>query len=882
MVMIGSLTLHEPSVTHRANDSGHGIPSPHGPHDTSASLRILRRAFWLSFPSQPCLIAAVTTAQTAHRPELLAPAGNWDCARAAVAAGADAIYFGLPRFNARLRADNFIDADLDELMEFLHRHGVKGFVTMNTLIFPTELAAAEAQLRKLAAANVDALIIQDLGLAQLARTVAPHVELHASTQMTVTSPEGLAFLESIMPLERVVLARELSVREIERFQNARLTTTTPLEVFVHGALCVAYSGQCLTSESLGQRSANRGECAQACRMPYEIVVDGETRDLGEVRYLLSPQDLAAVDLIPDLVRAGVKSFKIEGRLKSPEYVTAVTRVYRKALDAAIAQSPSPVTHDDRYALEMTFSRGLSTGWLAGTNHPYLTHGRFGKKRGPLLGKITDCGYGWIKLGETTGVPIAPGDGVVFDAGENRDLEQGARIWKIENGRIIFHRTYSGINFDRIQPGHTVYKTSDPKLESELRRFWQNTRPPEKKTPINLVVSGKPGEPLHLQCGTHAVKSSVLLDTATKHPLDTETLTSQLGRLGDTSFELASLTNHLEGDCHFPLSALNQLRRDLVKELDRKSSTASANPTITTTYQDLLPALTPSSPVTTPSLSVLCRDLNQLQAAIDCDVESIYCDFEDPRRYKEAVAHFRSATTQPSATIHLATPRILKPGELGYLKLIESAEPDGLLLRNLAALNYYKDRSNLIKVGDFSLNVANPITAQLLMAHAKLDQLTVSYDLNIGQVLDLLGNTPAHWFELTIHQHMPMFHMEHCVYCVFLSQGSNHLDCGRPCEHHVVHLRDRVGLLHRLQADVGCRNTLFNGKAQTGARYYQHLRDAGLSRFRVELLDEAPSRATMTIRAYQELLANQIDATTLLNRVEALEKLGVTEGTLVVK
>ncbi|MBJ7396855.1 MAG: U32 family peptidase, partial [Akkermansiaceae bacterium] len=295
-------------------------------------------------------------------PELLSPAGNWDCARAAVAAGADAIYFGLPKFNARLRADNFIEADLNELMEFLHRHGVKGFVAMNTLIFSSEMKAAEEQLRRIADAGVDALIIQDLGLAKLAREVAPNVELHASTQMTITSPEGLAFVERLFPLERAVLARELSIKEIEKFKASSIETNTPLEVFVHGALCVAYSGQCLTSESLGQRSANRGECAQACRMPYEIVVDGETRDLGAVRYLLSPQDLAAVDLIPDLVRAGIKSFKIEGRLKSPEYVSAVTRVYRKALDAAMSRTESLITNTDRYELEMTFSRGLSTGW----------------------------------------------------------------------------------------------------------------------------------------------------------------------------------------------------------------------------------------------------------------------------------------------------------------------------------------------------------------------------------------------------------------------------------------------------------------------------------------------------------------------------------------
>jgi len=820
------------------------------------------------------------------KPELLSPAGNWDCARAAVAAGADAIYFGLPKFNARLRADNFIDADLEELMEFLHRHGVKGFVTMNTLIFTRELEAAEAQLRKIAAAGVDALIIQDLGLAKLAREVAPNVELHASTQMTITSPEGLAFIESLFPLERAVLARELSVREIERFHSPR----TPLEVFVHGALCVAYSGQCLTSESLGQRSANRGECAQACRMPYEIVVDGETRELGEVRYLLSPQDLAAVDLIPDLVKAGVKSFKIEGRLKSPEYVTAVTRVYRKALDAAIAQAASPVTPEDRYALEMTFSRGLSTGWLAGTDHPYLTHGRYGKKRGPLLGEISDCGPGWIKLGNPTGVPIAAGDGVVFDAGENRDLEQGARIWKIEGERIIFHKTYSGINFERIQLGHTVYKTSDPKLDSELRRFWQNTRPAEKKTPLHLTVSGKPGGPLTVAavCDRRSERdtkttSTIPLQAATNRPLDTETLAAQLGRLGDTDYELAALDNRLEGDCHFPLSALNQIRRDLVAELDRGVPSQAPGPEpVTTTFRDLLPIHDPQSSIHDPRLSVLCRNFDQLHAAIECGVETVYCDFEDPRRYKEAVADFKSQISNPDSRILLATPRIIKPGEMGYLKLIEKAAPDGLLLRNLAALEYYKNRSDLVKAGDFSLNAANPVTARLLMENAGLDYLTVSYDLNIGQVMDLLGSAPPEWFELTLHQHMPMFHMEHCVFCVFVSKGTTYKDCGRPCEKHVVHLRDRVGQLHRLQADVGCRNTLFNGRAQTGARFYRNLRSAGLSRFRVELLDEDAATASKTIRAYQELLDGRSDAFGLLDQVEALEKLGVTEGTLAEK
>ncbi|MEY3394922.1 MAG: hypothetical protein RL346_1158 [Verrucomicrobiota bacterium] len=825
--------------------------------------------------------------------ELLSPAGNWDCARAAVAAGADAIYFGLPKFNARLRADNFTEEDLPTLVSYLHKHGVKGFIAMNTLIFTNEIEAAEKQLRLAGDAGIDALIIQDLGLAKLAREIIPHVELHASTQMTITSPEGLGFLETLFPMDRAVLSRELSIGEIQRFASRKTETSpsvTPLEVFVHGALCVAYSGQCLTSESLGQRSANRGECAQACRMPYEIIVDGVPRDLGEHRYLLSPQDLAAVDLIPDLIKAGVVSFKIEGRLKTPEYVAAVTRVYRKAIDAAISvsdkqASAAEITRKDRYELEMTFSRGLTTGWLAGTNHPYLTHGKFGKKRGPFLGTITEAQNGWIRLDRAPSQQIPPlkaGDGVVFDAGENRDLEQGASIWKIENDRIIFHRTFSGINFDRIRPGMTIYKTSDPALESSIRKFWQNAKPKIVKTPLNITVRGNAGEPLTLASGGHTVKSDVLLTHATNQPLNTEILIAQLSRLGDTPYELTSLENRILGACHMPLSALNQLRRELVSQLEKTETKKSSILTHPSSFDvtSLFPQITDQPVYSSPKLSVLTRTLEQLEAAIFCSVPQIYCDFEDPRRYRDAVDRFRSENSNSESHIILATPRIIKTGETGYLNLIERMEADGLLLRNLAALQHFKDRDGLIRIGDFSLNAANPLTAKLLKERASLDRLTISYDLNISQVLDLLEKTPADWLELTLHQHMPMFHMEHCVFCTFLSSGTTYKDCGRPCEKHVVHLKDRVGQLHRLQADVGCRNTLFNGRAQTGARFFEKLLSSGLRNFRIELLDESRNSAISTITAYQDLLLEKITPEQLLARIHATEKLGVTEGSLV--
>lgn len=830
-------------------------------------------------------------------PELLSPAGNWDCARAAIAAGADAIYFGLPAFNARLRADNFTEEDLPELMGFLHKHGVKGFLTMNTLIFSSELEAAADQLRLAEECAVDAFIIQDLGLAKMAEELAPNVEIHASTQMTITSPEGLRFVEGLLPLKRAVLARELSVAEITKFGKSR---QTPLEVFVHGALCVAYSGQCLTSESLGQRSANRGECAQACRMPYELIIDGEKKEMGEHRYLLSPQDLAAVDIIPDLVKAGVKSFKIEGRLKTPEYVTAVTRVYRKALDLCRAgpqptDDANPCTAEDRYALEMTFSRGLSTGWLAGTNHPYLTHGRFGKKRGPFLGTITEAQNGWIRLDTPPAEHIPPlkaGDGVVFDAGENRDLEQGASIWQIQNDRIIFHREFSGINFDRIRPGVSLYKTADPALDRDLRKFWQNTKLSEKKTPLALVVTGGLGQPLTVAVSPASaslsqadggsiapveVHSGTALELSENRPLTLETLTAKLGRLGNTPYELASIDNRLTGNCHLPLSLLNQMRRDFVEKLTQQSS---QNPVPSATksrdYRHLLPTRPPTEDdLVTSTLTVLARTQEQVQAALEMDIATIYCDFEDPRRYKAAV----DAAQGSKSEIILATPRIIKAGEQGYLKHIAGMNPDGILIRNLAALDYYKDRSDLIKVGDFSLNVSNAITARMLKEAGNLARLTISYDLNIGQVTDLLAQAPPAWLELTLHQHMPLFHMEHCVFCTFMSSGTTYKDCGRPCEEHVVHLRDRVGQLHRLTADVGCRNTLFNGRAQTGAAYYYKLRRQGLAHYRLELLDQDGEDAGQLIAQYQAFMKGEQSSAQLLNSLPALSRLGVTEGTL---
>ncbi|MUG95813.1 U32 family peptidase, partial [Scytonema sp. UIC 10036] len=544
-------------------------------------------------------------------PELLAPAGNWECAKAAVENGADAIYFGLDRFNARMRAQNFTEADLPKLMAFLHLRGVKGYVTLNTLIFPQELKEAEQYLRSIITAGVDAVIVQDVGICRLIRHLSPDFPIHASTQMTITSAAGVEFAKSL-GCQLVVLARECSLKEIEKIQQQLQAepsqTHLPLEVFVHGALCVAYSGQCLTSESLGGRSANRGECAQACRMPYDLISDGKAVNLGNRKYLLSPQDLAGLEVLPDLVKAGVSCLKIEGRLKTPEYVANVTSVYRQALDKVMAEvetrhsSSLDAINREHYNLEMAFSRGLYTGWFRGINNQELVHANFGKKRGVYLGEVTRISNEKVII--RLQAPVKPGDGVVFDCGHPEAQEEGGRVYAVEHKGQDTLLTFGrrDLNWRRIHVGDKVWKTSDPELDKQLRQSFAGENP-QFQRPINLEVYGEVGQPLIAIARDQKghivqVESAMVLEEAHTKPLTTERLQEQFGRLGNTPFCLGSLTNYLSGKVMVPVSELNRLRRDIVTQLEElRSQPKQWQLSSEASLKDLIPSpLSPLSPL----------------------------------------------------------------------------------------------------------------------------------------------------------------------------------------------------------------------------------------------------------------------------------------------
>jgi putative protease len=828
------------------------------------------------------------------RPELLAPARDRDCVLAAIENGADAVYFGLQiGFNARDRAINFTLEELPDVMGLLHQRAMRGYVTLNTLAFPSELPMVEQTIRALAEAGVDAVLVQDLGVLQLVRAVCPDMAIHASTQMTLTSAECIAVAERL-GVERIVLARELSVDEVRAIGAG---TNVALEVFVHGALCVAYSGQCLTSESLGGRSANRGQCAQACRLPFDLVCDGRDVELGQVKYLLSPQDLAAFELVPQLIDAGVSAMKIEGRLKTAEYVANVTRHYRQAIDTAVAGRPVQFTPRQIEEMELSFSRGFSPGWLLGNDHKQLVPGTSSANRGVLLGEVTQVRGQRVQVRLMRG--IKAGDGVTFEGDRLAGQQQGGRVWavyqggrrleaSIDSGLVELSFVREAVEFAQLWPGQQIWKTDDPELTRRMRRSYTNADP-QRRVPVTLSVRAAVGEPLCVRARTATgatceVLSDEPLAAARQHPITRELLEEKLGRLGGTVYELDRLEAEIVGGPMVPMSVLGKIRQRLKELLDAPSVSLPARRIAPPPVLDRLRADNRTTPVTSPlpdatsglgatELRVLCRTLAQLETALSCGARNIQVEFSDIRQYADVVPMAHAVQAQ----IYLATPRIQKPNEVGLFRAMARHGADGILVRNFGGLVFFA-AEGLPCVADFSFNAANDLAVHQLCRLGAL-RVTASYDLNRDQLLDLVAASPPQWLEVVIHQHMPLFHMEHCVFCALLSPGTNHTNCGRPCDEHQVRLRDRLGLEHLLQADVGCRNTLYNAVAQSGAEVVPELLAAGVRHFRVELLEESADEVRQTIGLYRDLLADRLTGKEVWRQLKAVNRVGVTRGTL---
>lgn len=814
----------------------------------------------------------------------MSPAGYWPQLNAGVEAGADACYFGLKHFTARAKV-GFDLAELPEVMRTLHRRGVRGYLTFNTLVFDHELAEAARALGAIAEAGVDAILVQDLGVLRLAREIAPDLERYASTQTSIASAEGVAFLVE-QGADRITLARELAIEEVAAIYEK---TGADLEIFVHGALCVSYSGQCFSSEAWGGRSANRGQCAQACRLPYEMLVDGKPKPLGDARYLLSPGDLSALHHMPQIIEAGVGCLKIEGRYKDADYVALTTRSYRKAVDDAWEGRPLSVTPREELELEQVYSRGLGPYFISGVNHQAVVQGRSPRHRGVKIGVVAEVVNGArehsVRIEPTAALEIMPlkaGDGVVFDAADWRspeEHEEGGRVFHVEphlDGRLELSFANNAVDFRRIRAGDLVWRTHDPDLDRVVRPFL-NPAAPVAKQAVKVRITAREGRPLETRWSVGSgqsvmVESDEPLACAANRALTAETLREQFGRLGNTPYELVELEADLAGSFFAPVSLLNRMRREAVDKLQEMQSHPAP--------QRVRPAPDLHREPRTrraagARLHVLVRASEQLAAAIAARPDSITLDYLDLFGLRPSVQRVKAASVE----VRVASPRILKTGEARIVDFLSSLDCP-ILVRDSGTLAALRQRAKPPIIGDFSLNAANTLTAEMYL-ELGLERLAPTHDLNAAQIATLAGTVGGERIEAIAYQHLPVFYTEHCVFCRFLSTGTTHRDCGRPCERHRVAMRDSEGRAHPVVADVGCRNTVFGAQAQEASAHMDAWRASGIEHFRLEFVHESTHEVEKVTAAFQDYLADRSSAAELHRRLQRIAPAGVTEGSLFV-
>ncbi len=808
----------------------------------------------------------------------MSPAGGWQQLHAAIEAGADAVYFGLSHFSARAKV-GFHIGELPKVLQTLHRRSVKGFVTFNTLVFDHEIETAKQAIEAIAAANTDAIIVQDIGIAKLAREIAPQLAIHGSTQMSITSAQG-AELAAGLGCSRVVLGRELSIADIRKIASQ---TDVELECFVHGALCVSYSGQCFSSEAWGGRSANRGKCAQACRLSYDLIVDGKARDLGPHRYLLSPGDLYAIEQIPELVDIGISCLKIEGRYKDASYVAATTRAYREAIDLALLGVANETTAE-KAQLEQIYSRGLGPHFMSGVNHQNVVIGRAPRHRGVNVGTVIAISQFGIDV--ELEHEISPGDGLVFDAADWRspdEPEEGGNVYTVKPladdlARLAFE--HGKLNLDRIRPGDLVWRTNQPSLVRSLKSITKSSKPVFTR-PLDFEVTASVGKPLVVtaihESGLKAqYTSEEPLQAAQKRALDDETLSEKLGRLGGTPFHLGEIIRTETEAVFVPTSILNEARRVLVEALldavaTRKPGGKSPAPMPIAFAKSTAPIMPPPG----PQLHLLVRTAEQLDAALAAAPASITLDYLELYGLRPSVEKI----TASGITARVASPRILKPTEQNIFRFLLSLDCEILVRSGGLLVDLLKSDIDPTKlIGDFSLNVANGETVRTFRDMG-LQRLTPTYDLNAKQISDLAASSPD--LEVIAYSHLPVFHTEHCVFCRFLSEGTDNTNCGHPCETHRIAVRDHEGREHPVMADVGCRNTVFGAQAQTDPSSVRDWLDAGVKNFRLEFVYQTGDEIHAIASAFQSHLVGKSSAGALAETLRSHSAQSTTHGSLYV-
>lgn len=799
-------------------------------------------------------------------PELLAPAGSLDAVRAAVANGANAVYLGASKFNARDDGAQLSLEELEQACLIAHERGVRVYLTFNILIKPAEMADALEYLGECIDRGIDAAIVQDIGLIRMIQRVYPAFEIHGSTQLTVHDASGARVMQG-MGIDRVVLARENTIEDVREIRAA--VPGLGLETFVHGALCISYSGQCFMSGMISERSANRGSCAQSCRKDY-VLRDAATDEELDRGYLISAKDLGAWDHLPAIAEAGVGCLKIEGRKKKPEFVATVTRGYRDFLSRVAEGSFAPPSFEEVQPLVQIFSRGFTGGMYGGREgRGYITRTQ-PDNRGLELGVVVGFERGEVIV--EVRAPIAERDGLGFEPPEGGHLESvGFHAGPVRTLSARDGLWRQAIRARRSVPvGWRVVRNAQVALLEQARESFAAVGQGERRRRVGVRVRvfGTAGAALkaHFSAGeeTVEVRSEMALAPAQRRALDATQLREQFGRMGESAFVLGDCdVSGLAEGLFLPVSELNRMRQAAVEELETRRGWGQASTVAERRARiaEAARALLPAAPAATPTAGAAPAAAAQLVAEVwrVADAEAAAAAGADEIVFDPFLRHPFPPVAQVRAlaerlavqgrAVRLRLPSIVRPAERRRLdKWLALGTP--LLSGHLGLLAELAATGRDVRA-DYATNVFNAQSAAELFGLGA-SGIMPSVELTAEELAAVVAPWAGAGFEVFLHGRPEGMTLEHCVLSAAFDRFPTH--CRDLCtkQHQDTRLTDPAGYVFPVATDYACRNRLLHSRPIEGSEFLPRLLAMGIARYRLVFNVPGDDVATRTA-AYREAL-----------------------------
>lgn len=798
-----------------------------------------------------------------NKPELLSPVGSMESLKAGVNNGCDAVYLGGKDFSARASAENFSVAEIEEACDYCHLRGVKVYVTVNTIYKESEIDEFLSFVGKLYKIGVDALIIQDLGAVKIVKENFPDFKIHASTQMTANSIQDVKNMQEV-GFSKVVLSRELSLTEIgEIIQNSEVE----IETFVHGALCVSYSGQCIMSSMLGGRSGNRGRCAQTCRLPYTLYQGVNPVKEG---HLLSPKDVQTVAILPELIEAGIHSFKIEGRMKNPEYVGGVTGIYRKYIDMYFDDKDNySVDNNDIKNLMELFNRG---GFTEGYYHNYAGEDMISIERpkpwGLQIGFVDSYIPKINRVTIRTREPLVAGDGI--EIWTQNSPHVGSGISKASKAGEVITVHVEG----NIQKNDPVYRTYGKSLKDTIKKTWEKDR---RKMSISGAVNAKFGEPLTLQLWDNDGNSIFVkgndVEKAQNQPLSLEKLKEKISKMGATPFVLDELSINMDNDIYITVSDINELRRQGAEALEKaivESSKKAEVATVERKQAEKKPFIKDKE------VHVLVQEFYQLEAIADVEkLHTIYFEaWEDEEKYiLEAIDLCKQNDVKLFIALSKVSRQWRKDIDTAWIDKLNEFDIDGFLVRSQGQFNQVKDFGKKIVV-DMTTNTINK-EAVTFWENQGADTVCLSVEANLEEI-NAMGNETS---QMVVYGYLPLMKTSQCPVGNFIGEKNGNRFCSKKDSGEMYFLKDRKGIKFPLMTDCkNCYCTILNSQPLFTLKFYDEVLDSVTGSVRLDFTKEGAGKVRRITEAYCQMTSASPNVTAQTRSLlEEMQTKGNTKG-----